>query len=104
MSNRPVATHKYYIATSILIPQKIKQEQEALLNNELDDDTVAVIFDNNEVHPSFTAQVVIDEGQHTKETSSCYCAELSLGGDRETQEWRVELENDLPEVVFTQGS
>ena len=81
-----------------------KQEKESL--NDETGETVKVIFDecdDDDDYPSFTAQVVINKERLTKEASSCYCAELSLAGDRETQEWKVELENDLPEVHSTTG-
>ena len=80
------------------------QETESLLEDETDD-TVEVIFDDDDDddYPSFTAQVVNNKEQHTKETSSCYCAEWSLAGGRETQEWKVEFESDSAQALPTQG-
>ena len=62
--------------------------------NDDETDTVAVIFDD-QAFSAFTVKVV---DQHTKEDSGCHCSEKSFVGDKEVQEWKIELDESLPEV------
>lgn len=83
----------------LIFSQSKEEQKQLLLNDESTDeiDAVTVIFDDK-VFPAFTVKVVATEKQDDKESITCHCSEKSFVGTSEVQEWKVELDDGLPEV------